>query len=273
MSHKNKDKSFDFSQSAVQKAVAKSTLEHPGVLYPGALSVLGGFAALLFGGSPLFIAAAAGGAGVAFVSWLINYGMRRDHFANAYIKKVHQQMEQQRHRRKKQVSQALKEVRSSEGQSQFDRLGEKFDAFERLLAKKLNPSELTYGRYLGIAEQVYLGGIDNLQQVANSLSAIQVIDIGYIDNRLSKLRKSADHDAEAAKEIAALEQRLALHQQQSAKVKGLLAQNEEAMTKIDLTMAAIADMRAEDVHASMDIESAMEELHRLAGRAKDYSVK
>jgi len=270
MTDKEQLKTRDFSKPAVQKAVALNTLEHPAVLYPTSISILGGFAALLMGANPLLIAIAAGGAGAAVLSWAVNFGLRRDHFANQYVKKLHAQMQRQRLAREKELQGVLAEVNSEEGSSQFSRVTEKFTTFEKLLARKLNPGELTYGRYLGMAEQVYLGALDNLQYVADALKMMSAIDLKYTQKRLHQLQKTPSEIN--TKEIESLQERLDLHSKQAAKVQKLLAQNEEAMTKMDLTIAAIADMRTEDGRASMDMETAMHELQRLAGKAKDYSI-
>lgn len=270
MSDKKQLKTRDFSKPAVQKAVALNTLEHPAVLYPTSISILGGFAALLMGANPVLLAIAAGGAGAAVLSWAVNYGLRRDHFANQYVKKLHAQMQNQRLAREKELQRVLAEVKSEEGGSQFSRITEKFITFEKLLARKLNPGELTYGRYLGMAEQVYLGVLDNLQHVADTLKMMAAIDVNYTQKRLRQLQK--DSPQRNAKEIESLQERLALHARQADKVQKLFAQNEEAMTKMDLTVAAIADMRTEGGRASLDMETAMNELQRLAGKAKDYSI-
>jgi hypothetical protein len=271
MSDKKQLKTRDFSKPAVQKAVALHTLEHPAVLYPTTISILGGFAALLMGANPLLLTIAAGGAGAAVLSWAVNFGIRRDHFANQYVKKLHAQMENQRLARQQELQKALTEVSSEEGRSQFSRITEKFTTFQKLLARKLNPGELTYGRYLGMAEQVYLGVLDNLQRIADTLRMMSVIDVEYTQKRLQQLQNARSQNNN--KEIDTLKERLALHSQQAEKVQKLFSQNEEAMTKMDLTIAAIADMRTEGGRASMDMETAMAELQRLAGKAKDYSTK
>jgi hypothetical protein len=276
MSDKKQLKTRDFSKPAVQKAVALHTLEHPAVLYPTTISILGGFAALLIGANPLLLTIAAGGAGAAVLSWAVNFGLRRDHFANQYVKKLHAQMENQRLARQQELQRVLTEVSSEEGSSQFSRVTEKFTTFQKLLARKLNPSELTYGRYLGMAEQVYLGVLDNLQHIADTLKMMSVIDVKYTQKRLQQLQDALSQNPSSqnnAKEIDTLQERLDLHSQQADKVQKLFSQNEEAMTKMDLTIAAIADMRTEGGRASMDMETAMAELQRLAGKAKDYSIK
>jgi len=272
----------DFSQSAIQKAVTRKTLEHPVVVYPAVLSVLGGFSLALFGVSPWLIGAAAGGFGLAFVSWLVNFSLRRDSFASDYVRALHQRIEQQSQEKKKQLVKALKEVSSNQGEHQYRRFNEKFSAFQTMLAKKLNPSEITYGRYLGMAEQVYLGAIDNLQSLVDALKAMQVIDIAFIQKRmleLDKVKKDAEHlrakglDDINASEYKALSKRFELYQAQKSKVEKLLSQNEEALTQLDVTIAAVAELSTNDKAASMDLESAMSELQVLASRAHKYSSR
>ena len=58
--------------------------------------------------------------------------------------------------------------------------------------------------------------------------------------------------------------------QQTGKIEGLLAQNEEALGRFDTAIAAIADMKTGAERATMDMESAMGELARIAKRARDY---
>jgi len=261
----------DFSQSAIKKAVVKKTIEHPVVVYPVAFSIVGLTSALMLELGPWVWGSALLGLSVAAVSWFVNYGYRREDFASQYVKLLHKQMEQQRLSRMNQLEDSLNEVDSAEGKSQYKRLTDKFSTFQKMLSKKLNPGELTFSRYLGMAEQVYLGALDNLQNVANMLSTLQVIDVSYVKKRLKALRSEKSENDQ--REIESLQQRLELYEDQQSKIDSLFSQNEEAMTKIDLTMAAITDMRTSEDHASIDIEAAMAELQQLAARAKIYSNK
>lgn len=261
----------DFSKSAVNSAVIKSTFQHPSVLYPGAVGILGGAAALLLGPSTLLIGLLAGGLGIAGLALSTNFGFRREHFANSYIKQLYEKMEQERLERKRHLQLALNEVRSNEGLNQYKRLTEKFTAFQNLLGEKLTPGELTYGRYLGMAEQVYLAALDNLSAMVGTIKSMNVIDVKYIESRIEELSSKKDNP-ETKEELEALMERLKLKDTQHVKIQNLLSQNEKAMTKMDMTIAAIADMRTESTRATMDFEAAMSELQRLAHKAKDYSV-
>ena len=73
------------------------------------------------------------------------------------------------------------------------------------------------------------------------------------------------------REQGALLERLGLREKQKEKAQGFLSLNEEAMTNMDKTIAAITEMRTEDDRAKMELETAMNRLQDLASRAKDYN--
>lgn len=269
----NKISKADFSQAAIKKAVLKNTLQHPGVLYPTTIGLLGGVAAMVLGPTLPLLGVCAAGFAIGSGGWLINYTARNEHFANEYVKHLHQTMRAYRDNTFQNLEKDLREVNFDKGIKQFRRLKEKFDAFEAMLNKKLNPTELTYSRYLGIAEQVYLSAIDNLHRIASSLKGVQSIDDTYLMERIKQLDSVRNPDANQQKELASLLKRKELKSSQLMKIDTYYAQNEEAMTQIDITLAAIADIQTIEGHASMDMESAMAQLQELANRADDYSLK
>ena len=56
---------------------------------------------------------------------------------------------------------------------------EKYDNLAEILREKLNAGELTYSRYVAMAEQVFLSGLDFLKEAAMSLKSISKIDPDY----------------------------------------------------------------------------------------------
>ena len=258
----------DFSQAAVNRQVLRQTVQHPSVLYTGLVGVLGLAGALILGPGLLTLGAALLGSLGAAAVWGANYGLRRERFAQDYIAQAMAQLEQRRKVQAKEIQAALEEAGSAEGSRQFSRLADKFAAFRRMLGEKLTPGELTYARYLGTAEQVYLSALDNLGVMAGLLRSAGAIDEPYVRQRMAQLQRQAD--AHSQRELQALEQRLALRSMQLDRVADLLARNEEAMTQMDVATAEIAAMRTGTKQASLDMETAMNELARLARRAKDY---
>lgn len=262
----------DFSPRAVARAVLRETLQKPYVLYPTAVGLLGGLAALLLGPSTLFLAPAAVGLGLGAGSWLVDYSLRRDRHAAAYLKRLHEAMAGRVDATIARLRAELTALDYPIGLSQMDQLRLKFEAFRELLRRKLDPGEMTYGRYLGMVEQVFLGGLDNLTRISDALKSLGAIDPGHIERRMREIDGDGVESAAQDREMAALAERAALLERQRALVDRLLAENEAAMTRIDHVMAAIGGLDTSAVHASMTMESAMDELRVLAERASAYAV-
>jgi len=164
----------------------------------------------------------------------------------------------------------LEAVGSERGVNQLRMLREKRDSLTEVLRRRLNAGELTYGRYVGTAQSVYLAGIDNLSEVSVALQSISAIDHDYIESRLDELTEANDSEGEEIiRERSSLEDRRSLHQTQMTRAAALLAQNESAMTVLDRTASAIAD--APMGQTPTDAEAAMQQLEELAARAAKYS--
>ncbi|MFK8025331.1 MAG: hypothetical protein AB8G26_15345 [Ilumatobacter sp.] len=165
----------------------------------------------------------------------------------------------------------LKRLDDSQPFEQLVALGQKRTALRKVLDRRLDPSELTYARYLGTAGQVYRSALDNLHEVAVARDSVDSIDAGYIERRLAELdRDGAETDA-AQRERATLAQRSALLDQQMAKISRLLAQNESALTTLARTTSALAEVPAGQ--RPEDAEAAMTALDDLADRARMYNVE
>jgi hypothetical protein len=146
----------DLSTAAINAAVVTRSLQHPTFVYPAALGTLGGLGALLFGGPPLLIIGAAVAAGAAAVGLGVNCVLRRESIAKQYVEYAHSQILAERTAMLQALEEDLKKAANKDATRQFERFREKIRAFEEVLADKLQTGELTYARFLGIAEQVYL---------------------------------------------------------------------------------------------------------------------
>src|SRR5438477_12494898 len=82
--------SADFSPRAVSRAVLHETLQKPYVLYPTAVGLLGGLAALVLSPTMLFVAPAAIGLSLGLGGWALDYTLRRDQHAADYLKRLHE---------------------------------------------------------------------------------------------------------------------------------------------------------------------------------------
>jgi hypothetical protein len=261
----------DLSKRAVDMAVLTGSLQHPAVVYPAAAGVIGGLGAALLTASPLMIAGAAVGGGVAVLALGVNYLFRRDYFATRYIEAAHQNLVEYRKAVLEDLVQELNAVKAKEAIAQLERFGEKLATFEDVLDDKLGRKELTFARFLGIAEQVYLSGIDNLRQVAVARKSAGTVDEAYIRSRIKQLKTGGGELSKAKKdELASLEKQLELAAKHSGSVETLLAQNEAALAQFDQALAAVADMKTGS--SSVSMETAMSDLQQIASRAGAYST-
>ncbi|SRR6056297_2836 len=152
---------------------------------------------------------------------------------------------------------------------QLAALQQKRQSLINVLERRLDAGELTYSRYLATAQQVYASALDNLHEVAVASESISTIDEQYIQRRLAELRDDDADEAAADRERDTLERRLELRDTQRRKIARLMAQNESALTALNRTTTALADVpigkRPEDADA------AMAALDELADRASQYA--
>lgn len=256
---------------AAGSRVIKSVLLQP--LTWAAMATLGGLEWAFFAWfqpTPIMSAVALATGALSALTWPVVF-TRSEAFARA-LYRWPDELASQQEEKLRTLKGDFEEFGYAQGSSQLKMLREKIDNLAEVLKRRLHAGELTYGRYLGMAEQVYLSALDNLHEVAVALRSVSTIDRSYIDSRLDELRQAAGRSDEQARELSALEKRGSLFEEQQQRIASLMAQNESAMTVLDKTATALATTRTEKGHASMDAEAAMVELERLAKRVGKYAA-
>jgi hypothetical protein len=270
---------IDFSQKSVNKAVLGDIFQNPVSTYLTALGGIFLFANIMILGIPALLYVTLGAAALGIGSFFINLFLRREHFASKYLGYINKQLEKQQQKILANLKSNLGKFKSIKGLEnysmqavkQFEKIQNKFSSFKRLLAEKYDVKELTYARYFGTAEQVYLSTLDNLTDIMNTLESVSTIDLTYVHERLTYLKSLQVMEEADKREIETLNKRMALRKQQLEKINELLTLNEEAMTQIDLSLAAISEAKTKLGRASMDMETARQELQELIRRTKKYS--
>jgi len=255
----------DLSPGAIRKAVLGQSLQHPTVIYPAVLGVLGGLGAAVVAGGPLLLGAVAVAGGAAAVAFAVNYFARHERIAGTYLAELRERMAAEREAHIADLAADLKAVKSNEGVRQLERVATKINAFQAVLAERLSPSELTFARFSAIAEAVFLAAVDNLRAIHLARKALEAVDEKYIGDRLRQIKDGGD-STEALGLQEQLEQAKKLHE----RVKARLGQNERAMAELDRATAAVGEMRTGSNRPTLDIETAMQELARIAQRSADY---
>lgn len=270
----------DFSQAATKKAVLKAGLENPVTMFSTGIGVLGALAVGLFGAATLPVAATVGGLGVGVGSLLYNYFVRGGTLADLHVKKLYEELAKQRRKVMENLEKSLKRLgekcrgevaeQAEQGVQQFTQAGERFEALKASLDAKLAPGELTYARYLGAAEQVYLSVLDNLTVMAALLQSACAIDTNYIASRRKALLAMRSPRPADQEELKTIEERDRVAKETLDKVNDLVTRNEVAITQMDKLGAALAELRTLPGGASVDLDTAIQEMEELAKQAYRY---
>lgn len=267
----------DFSASSIRRAVRNESLLHPLAIYPMALGALSGMAAVLYE-IPLFFAGMGGLMAVGAATSIVNYFFRDDTISKKYLDSLHRSFAKQRQQILQALGQDLEQCRlipkaehyGDQGVKQFAKVEKKYRKLNSLLNQKFSATELTHGSYLGAAEQVYLSVLDNLLRIVSLLQGASAIDPEYIRHRHQELENLERVDEADEREFMTLKKREKLRSSQLQQVNRLLTINEESMTIMDETIAAIAALQTGSGLAEIDMETAMGHLKELAGRVGSY---
>jgi len=261
----------DLKPLAIKKAVLSTAVQKPITVYSGATAVLAGAYGLAFSFSPLVIGLAGVGLLASILSGGIEYLVRGDLHANNFVKRYRRELENRRTKSLKDLTAKLSKIRDDRGLKQLQLFKCKYDNFVNILDQKLAPGELTYNRYLTIAEQVFLAGLDNLESSAIAQSSVSAIDCDHLENEIKRIDNLKERDSFLEKQRDQLIQRLKLREQQLQKVEEFLLDNEHALTQLDHVATRIANINTQQGRAQVDLEEAMEELKYLIERADHYS--
>ncbi len=257
----------DLSPKTIQRAVGKQALSKPLTSYGLMTSLLGLAYVGIFGLNALIVTGAVVLGLVAIGNWVYRAIIKGDTEATQLVQKYRAHLENKRKDAIKILRKELLELDEQDGLKQVDLFEQKYSSFVDVLNKKLDPSELAYNRYLSIAEQVYLGGLDNLTNAALSLQSISAIDIDHIQRSLQRLSHSEEDEVKGR----ALHERLNIWKLANERASSLKLQNELALTNLDKVSNKIATTQIGGGKASVALEDSMEELKRLIDRADRLS--
>ncbi len=162
-------------------------------------------------------------------------------------------------------------LEDSQPAEQLAALEQKKASLLKVLERRLDAGELTYSRYVAAAQQVYRSVLDNLHEVAVANDSVGSIDTGYIERRLAELDHDNDNgDSDSSqRERDTLARRSELRGTQITRIARLMAQNEAALTSLDRTTTALADVPVGQ--RPEDADEAMVALEALADRARTYA--
>lgn len=252
----------------IRRDLTEEVLGSPGFVYPLAAAGALGVVTAVFGPAGFGLMAMAGAAGCALLAggqYVRRQVFERQTRFEARIKALQQGFAEEIQQRRSVLSDALGSLADDHPMQQYRGLTAKFELLAATLAAKFDVNEMTYLRYLGTAEQVYLGGLDNLQMVVDAAAALATVD------EVALARRRDDCVVQGrAKEVALLNERLRIAQGYRQRIDMALADNEEAITRLSQVHEALIGLNTGQGLARHPLDVAMTELQRLAGRTAEY---
>lgn len=255
----------------IKKAIYSSAAQRPGTIYSATIASLAGMYGAMFGFGPVVLGIAGVGAVASIASGFFEVLVRGDNHANNYVSEFRKGLAQRRAKSLKDLTQKLNKVDDIAGLKQVELFGDKYDNFVGILDQKLAPGELTYNRYLTIAEQVFLAGLDNLEAAALAVDSVSAIDTQHIEEEIAHLESLSSPSDIAFGKLEQLKERRDLKSNQIKKYQSLLHDNEHALTQLDHVTTKIANINTQQGRAQIALEDAIGELKHLIDRADDYS--
>jgi hypothetical protein len=261
----------DFEEKAIIKALNKSIMDNWFVgASIGAIPV-GLLTAILLGtgvGIPIIGGALLLGGG----TWAWKRFINGDKFFDQYRDHLRQLIDEDTERRRHELQRSLEAYGNEHACEQLEQFQTKIKVFIEILDMKFpDKNQLTYNRYYTIAQEVFLSGIENLNEVLLIHKTLDAIDIDYIERSLQML-EGREQDPATKREQSSLLQSRQQYQDQQQDIKNLLAQNEEALSKLDEAIVQVQEIkRSANNSIQLDMEASIEQLHSLAQQSYKFS--
>jgi hypothetical protein len=261
----------DFEENAIISALNKSIMDNWVVGASIGAVPVGILTAFLLGsgvGIPIIGGAILVGGG----TWAWKRYIKGDKFLDQYRDHLRQLLDEDTKRRRAELQKALDDYGNEHACEQLEQFQNKIKVFIEILDMKFpDKNQLTYNRYYTVAQEVFLSGIDNLNEVLLIHKTLDAIDPEYIERSLKRLQ-DYEQDPAVKKERNSLLLSRQQYNDQQQELKRLMAQNEEALSKLDEAIVQVQDIkRTANNESPLDMEASMEQLHRMAQQSFKFS--
>jgi hypothetical protein len=261
----------DFEENAIISALNKSIMDNWVVGASIGAVPVGILTAFLLGtgvGIPIIGGALLVGGG----TWAWKRYIKGDKFLDQYRDHLRQLLDEDTKRRRAELQRALDEYGNEHACEQLEQFQNKIKVFIEILDMKFpDKNQLTYNRYYTVAQEVFLSGIDNLNEVLLIHKTLDAIDPEYIERSLKRLQ-DYELDPAVKKERNSLLLSRQQYNDQQQELKRLMAQNEEALSKLDEAIVQVQDIkRTANNESPLDMEASIEQLHRMAQQSFKFS--
>lgn len=264
--------SRDFAPQAIKNALLRYANNHWIFRYSIPLFLGSILFSVLFGFSYFKFLLILSIFGIGLSSWIINFFVRSDKFKISYVEQLNNLIKEHTEQKLKELRENLKKHKDNQAARQLEQFIKKIEILIDILKHKFDEDSLTFQRYYGIAQEVYLSGIDNLSDILMAHKTIESIDLNYINDRINAIGAKNQTGNAVKKELDALHRSLESHKEQEIKIQDLIAENEMALSQMDETTISISEIsKSKDRQAQIDMENSMKALSELKERSKYYS--
>jgi hypothetical protein len=254
----------------LRKDYRKETFSAPQFVYPIAIGSGLAVSALALGMGAVGWALVALGAGAILGSggWAtLRQFFWRDRLLYERMLKLQENMLRQIEEKRSGLQRDLAKLRDHRGAEQLENLTAKFQLVSRRLRERFDPSEVTFVRYVGTAEQVYLGALDNLRAIVEVNQSLETMNRERLAKRRDELFRGGQES-----ESQVIHERVEMFDRYQERIHELLSANEAAITRLSQVLEALVNLNTGQSLAREPLDQAMEELSRLARRTGEYGV-
>lgn len=276
---KNNQQENPLSGSSIGKAVLKDTLTHNLTLWPLSVSFLSLISAILI--DPLwgFLAVASFSLGTGV--WIYNFFFRGDYFAKKYIENLQNMKKKEEENKINFIVKKLSELEDKKickdfakrAKLQFNYIQEKVEQLKKLLEERFDFSDINYLQLIDNIKELHSNSLENLHLLINQLESITLIDVEYIDSRLTELSKSKKREISKDKEREILLKRKELLNNQLEEVNNYIIKNEEIITELDKILIEISKIQKGASEGNLDINQELEDINNLLKSLQKESTK
>ena len=249
--------SLDFSMKAVSRAIRKTAVENPLVIWPPVVGVIGTVAVLVLGAPWMLVLPLGMGASAFGIKYFLQY----DAEAAKYLRAMRNLQQQFVAEIPAHLEADLKAANSERGLMQLRQLEHSFADLHQLLERKFSSRGMTLGRFLGTAEQVRAGALYKLQMVLDLMKAVESIP--------ADLEEQIRDKGQESDEVRLVCERVHHREEALEKIEHLHIDVEESLTRLSEISIRIANVGM-DEDKEVEFESYLHELQTLASQASTF---
>jgi hypothetical protein len=262
----------DFTPRAVQRAVLRTTLQHPATILPAALATVAALWSVAIDLSPASLIAMLGLGFVSAGAWVINYVGRGDKLVEQHIQELRALRVEYDRREVEGLALACRDAGFIAGAKEAQELTEAYQQLHDFLAAQgAGEVSASAERFRVLAEETYRHGIAILQRALNLFQALQNVDVGTLEReRQAWVGQRAQEGPSDSldRNIEAHTKRVDRYRRREEELHALVAQLNELETALESAYLEVIDLVGQAAHGGLFESGAAAHLERAVEAAR-----